>query len=148
MKERDLQRAVLDYFALQKDCFAIRVNTQGVPLHGRDGFRPSPMKGIADILVCIKGRFLAIELKSDKGKVSLEEQTFLDSVHKSGGFAIVASSLDAVMDIVEQIKKTQYDFELLNQIGITKSQLNPRGIVYVKDEVWSAESYNLENNQI
>ena len=44
-----------------------------------------------------------------------------------------------------QIKKTQYDFELLNQIGITKSQLNPRGIVYVKDEVWSAESYNLEN---
>ena len=44
-----------------------------------------------------------------------------------------------------QIKKTQYDFELLNQIGITKSQLHPRGIVYVKDEVWSAESYNLEN---
>ena len=46
---------------------------------------------------------------------------------------------------MDQIKKTQYDFELLNQIGITKSQLNPRGIVYVKDEVWSAESYNLEN---
>ena len=108
VKERDLQRAVLDYFALQKDCFAIRVNTQGAPLHGRDGFRPSPMKGIADILVCIKGRFLAIELKSDKGKGSLEQQAFLDSVNKTGGFAIVASSLDAVMDIVEQIKKTQY----------------------------------------
>ena len=108
MKERDLQRAVLDYFALQKDCFAVRINTMGVPLHGREGFRPSPMRGVADVLVCIKGKFLAIELKSSKGKLSAEQESFLDSVSNTGGYAIVASSLDAVMDVVEQIRKTEY----------------------------------------
>ena len=55
-----------------------------------------------------------------------------------------------MMNIMQETRELSedaigYDFELLNQIGITKSQLNPRGIVYVKDEVWSAESYNLKN---
>mgnify|MGYP003657601235 CR=1 FL=1 len=108
MKESNLQTDVLKYFSLQKDCFAIRVNTMGVPLHGREGFRPSPMKGVADILVCIKGKFLAIELKSDKGTLSTEQETFLDSVSRTGGFAFVASSLDSVISIVEQIRKTEY----------------------------------------
>lgn len=44
-----------------------------------------------------------------------------------------------------QTKKQQYNFDILNLIGITKSELNPKGFVYIKDEVWSAESYNLKN---
>ena len=70
MREADLQKQTLEWFSLQRDCFAIRINTQGVPLHGREGYRPSPMRGVADILACIKGRFLAIELKSDRGRLS------------------------------------------------------------------------------
>ena len=44
-----------------------------------------------------------------------------------------------------QTKKQQYNFDILNLIGITKSELNPKGFVYIKGEVWSAESYNLKN---
>ena len=108
MKESELQTAVLDYFSYQRDCFAIRVNTMGIPLHGREGFRPSPMKGIADILVCIKGKFVAIELKSDKGTLSTEQETFLEGITKTGGFALVATSLDPIEKIVEHIRRTEY----------------------------------------
>tara|TARA_R100000963_G_scaffold33635_1_gene26112 strand:- start:4214 stop:4675 length:462 start_codon:yes stop_codon:yes gene_type:complete len=108
VKESDLQTLVLDYLALQKDCFAMRINTQGVPLHGREGFRPSPMRGVSDILVCIKGNFLAIELKSKKKKPSIDQETFLNNVAKTGGYTIVAKTLESVIEIVEQIRENEF----------------------------------------
>jgi len=101
LSEADIQRAILDYISLTPH-FAFRVNTQGVPIRDDSGeisgFRPSPMKGIADILVCMSdGRFAAIEVKSAKGKVSEEQMAFLQEVDNRGGLAIIAHSLDDVI---------------------------------------------------
>ena len=106
MKEADLQKQTLEWFSLQRDCFAIRINTQGVPLHGREGYRPSPMRGVADILACVSGRFLAIELKSDRGRLSEEQKFFLERVQIAGGFAMEARSLDEIIQMVELIRET------------------------------------------
>ena len=38
------------------------------------------------------GRFLAVEVKTAKGKVTEEQQAFLDAVNKSGGLGVVCRS--------------------------------------------------------
>ena len=104
LRESEIQSTVIEYLLL-KGHFAFRVNVQGVPLRQGDkivGFRPSPMKGIADILGVLgkdvrgwhKGTFLAIECKRPGGKTSEEQSLFLANVLRKGGMAFVATSID------------------------------------------------------
>lgn len=43
--------------------------------------------GIPDLLICYKGRFVALELKTDMGKVHELQHYNIDEIHKAGGFA-------------------------------------------------------------
>lgn len=45
--------------------------------------------GVPDILACVNGKFLAIELKAEKGKVSELQEYNIDKIKESGGIAIV-----------------------------------------------------------
>ena len=98
--EKDIQRTILDYLNMQGH-YAVRINTQGVPIHGEDGitgFRPSPQKGISDILCCLKGgRFLAVEVKSGDGKPTPEQDQFLKDITDRGGIGTVVWSLDELI---------------------------------------------------
>ena len=49
------------------------------------------IRGVADYLGCICGRFIAIELKSSRGKLEALQEYKLNQIVKSGGFAFVAS---------------------------------------------------------
>jgi Holliday junction resolvase len=46
-------------------------------------------RGTPDILACINGRFCAIELKTETGKLSALQDYNLQAIAKSGGIAIV-----------------------------------------------------------
>ena len=103
--EIQIQKTILDYLTL-KGHFVFRVNVQGVPVHQGNkvvGFRPSPMRGIADILGVLgkpvrgwhQGCFLAIECKrDDKQKTSEEQSLFLANILRKGGMAFVDTSID------------------------------------------------------
>lgn len=58
---------------------------------------PHHIKGVADILGIIQGRFLAIEVKSDKGLISTEQKIFLKHINEEGGIAFVARSVEQVI---------------------------------------------------
>ena len=58
-------------------------------------------KGVADIIGCFRGRFLAIEVKNQKGKLSEYQEAFLENVRRSGGIAFVARN---VQDVIENLK--------------------------------------------
>lgn len=45
--------------------------------------------GIPDLLCCIDGLFMAIELKSENGTVSELQKMNIDKIKKSGGIAII-----------------------------------------------------------
>ena len=99
-----IQKSILEWLNYHSDVYAFRVNVQGVPLHNGSGrFRPSPHKGIADIIASVKGTFLAIEVKSKTGKQSAYQRTFQDYVEKSGGHYIIARNLVTVMNKVEEL---------------------------------------------
>ena len=114
--EAETQAAILTYLN-SRGHFAFRVNTQGVPLWGKDktfrGFRPSPMKGVSDIIGIVGGvkgigkaravyprsTFLAIECKAAGKKPTPEQDDFLEEVRKRGGIGIVARSIDDVQAV-------------------------------------------------
>jgi hypothetical protein len=52
--------------------------------------------GVPDIIGIYKGRFLGIEIKGERGKVSLVQQQFIDLINQHGGIAFVARSVDDV----------------------------------------------------
>lgn len=59
---------------------------------------PMGTKGVPDILGIYKGRFLGIEVKTEKGKVRPEQEEFLENIRRHGGIGFVARNLDDVID--------------------------------------------------
>ena len=49
------------------------------------------LRGVPDILMCYKGRFIAWELKVGKNKASDLQQFHLESIRKAGGIARVVT---------------------------------------------------------
>jgi len=55
-------------------------------------------KGVADIIGIYKGKPLAIEVKTPNGKLSAHQEAFLGNWRNQGGIAIVARSVDDVIN--------------------------------------------------
>lgn len=45
--------------------------------------------GIPDLLICLKGHFVGVELKSTKGKTTRLQEWNLEEIEKAGGTGIV-----------------------------------------------------------
>lgn len=59
--------------------------------------------GVADLLVCYKGRFLAIEIKNETGKTSPLQDVNIELVRKAGGISFVARSVEDVSKVIDNI---------------------------------------------
>lgn len=63
-------------------------------------FQPS---GIPDILACIDGKFVAIEVKRTKGGViSPLQKAQIEKIKENGGIAGVASSMEEFLEILKE----------------------------------------------
>lgn len=96
--EKHIENSILEFLALH-NIFAFKVKSQGTFDQAKGQFRrPSRYykKGVADILGIFNGKFLAIEVKSAKGRLSPVQKLFLEQVHANGGMAFVARSIDDV----------------------------------------------------
>lgn len=58
--------------------------------------------GVPDILACIKGRFVAIEVKRPGQKPKPIQEAFLDAINKKGGVGFWADNLDKVKDTLKK----------------------------------------------
>jgi hypothetical protein len=95
--EQGIQAAILAYLRM-KHIFCWKNNTAGIYVKARNTYIPSHAPGVSDILgVLSGGRFLAVEVKAPKGKVSPHQQQFIDAVNKAGGLAFVARSVEEVI---------------------------------------------------
>ena len=75
-------------------------------IHGGSQFQSV---GIPDLIACVNGRFVGIEVKRPKGGVvSKVQQVKINLINMAGGVALVATSVDEVK------------FELIRQ-GVIKS---------------------------
>ena len=115
LTESQVQKVILQWLEMQKDLTVIRFNAIGIPLGETGKFRPIRMKGVSDLICCVRGKFLAIEVKREKGgKLSDYQKAFLQTVEDVGGRAIVATSLDEVIETVNEIRKERNVFKQTN----------------------------------
>lgn len=103
-KEQDIQNAILDYLNL-KGIFAWQNKTQGTYDPVRKRFRSNPRmkKGVSDILGIFKGKPLAIEVKTEKGKATEEQKIFLQRFQAEGGVAGVVRSIEDVENLLNGV---------------------------------------------
>lgn len=66
------------------------------------GFQRS---GVPDLLICYKGKFIGIELKAEKGKVSELQNRELKQIRDSGGmgFVVRPSHYEDLIQILDSI---------------------------------------------
>lgn len=62
--------------------------------------------GVSDVIACIHGKFYAIEVKTNKGKLRKVQETFFKRVQESGGNIVVIHNLDEWESFYEQTIKT------------------------------------------
>lgn len=60
--------------------------------------------GIPDLIVCYRGRFIAFEVKSDKGKTTILQEITIRKIIKAGGYAMVVRSVEEVRAVIEALK--------------------------------------------
>ena len=63
--------------------------------------------GLPDLFICCNGFFLAIEVKSDKGRPSELQLYELDQIKKSGGTGLVLypKDFDSFKELIRQMKE-------------------------------------------
>ena len=67
-------------------------------VHGHLGQRP----GIPDIIACLNGQLIAIEVKTPKGKLSARQASEIEAIRAAGGIAFVARSPEEVYQALER----------------------------------------------
>lgn len=95
MREKVVETKIKDYL-FEHGIYHFKV-------HGSK-FMPA---GIADIISCVNGRFVGIEVKRPGAKNEQSEQQKVHerNVKKSGGIYILADCLQDVIDVVEPLLK-------------------------------------------
>lgn len=101
----------------QAGCTVWRVETAGVwvgrQIHREGGtvtlanarmMQAGLCKGGSDIIgIAPDGRFIAVEVKTARGRVSPEQQRFIDAVNKAGGIAGVARSVGDALELIGSV---------------------------------------------
>lgn len=85
---------------------AIVVKINNVGIRKPDGSMiPPRQKGISDLIVCYKGRFVAIEVKSEGRKPTDNQLVFINNVKAAGGWAMWTDNIEDAIAIKELIDK-------------------------------------------
>lgn len=60
--------------------------------------------GVPDLIACIGGRFVGIEVKRPGGRVSPLQKLNIEEIQRSGGVAFVAYSVEDVRREIEKLR--------------------------------------------
>lgn len=113
VKESHIQNQILQYLSF-KGIYCWRNNSVGVFDPIRKIYRKAKngylINGVSDILGIIPPQisrskapiFIAIEVKSRKGKLSESQKIFIENINKNGGVGLVLRSID---EAIEELKK-------------------------------------------
>lgn len=90
MNESDITKSILKYLKTLPRCFFWKEHGG---IYGTSG--------IPDIIVCIDGRFIALEVKTQKGKATPLQNAAIRKIRSSGGFAFVVRSVEEAKNAID-----------------------------------------------
>jgi Holliday junction resolvase len=91
MKEQDYQKKIIKHLE-DKGAYVVKVVS-------------ASKKGVPDLLVCYKGKFLGIEVKTPEtwNNTSKLQDYNLKQIQKAGGYASVAVTVDDLKEVLDEI---------------------------------------------
>lgn len=93
MKESDIVKAILKYLKTVPKCFCWKEHGS---MYGT--------AGIPDIICCYRGKFMAFEVKTEKGRTTALQDSVINKIQKCGGKAVVVRSVNEVKAVIETCK--------------------------------------------
>lgn len=91
MSEKEIQKQCIEYLK-KRNIFFYRQN------QGRMGrIKFTSINGVPDIVAVIKGKYVGIELKDEKGKQSEDQKTFQKNLEQAGGEYWLIRDLDELI---------------------------------------------------
>jgi hypothetical protein len=97
--EKQIENSIIE-FLQRKGVFVWKNQSTAIYDPTRKAFRKVgkyQLSGVADIIgVLADGKFLAIEVKAAKGRVSDKQKSFLQKVNDCGGIGFIARSIEDV----------------------------------------------------
>lgn len=93
--ERDIQNAILQWLTLKK-IYHFRINNMASTVYsgGRMVRLPVAQRGLPDIAIVVKGRYIACEVKAPNGRQSEEQKAVQEETEKAGGLYWIVRSLE------------------------------------------------------
>ena len=95
MSEQQIQSKILKYLE-DESIYAVKVMTAN-------------RAGTPDILACVRGTFVGIEVKSPAGKTSKLQDYALANIRKSGGEAWIVRSVEDVADLLSHFPNINHN---------------------------------------
>ena len=97
--EKHIQKSIIDYLSYRKDLYFIRSGS-GLIKTEKGKYFKSGKPGCPDVIVCYKGRFIGLEIKTSKGKQSQIQKITESLIKECGGEYYIVKSLDDVLKIL------------------------------------------------
>lgn len=91
MKEQDIQKKIIDYIT-SIGGIAIKQNQIGIYAQA----------GVPDLICCVYGRFVGIEVKKPGQKPKPLQWAFIDAIKRCHGIAFYATSVEDVKKMLEE----------------------------------------------
>ncbi|MDD3537375.1 MAG: VRR-NUC domain-containing protein [Eubacteriales bacterium] len=101
MAEKDITNAILRYLKTVPCCFAWKE-------HG--GMYGTA--GLPDIICCIKGRFVAFEVKTPSGKLTKLQEATIRKIRAAKGEAFKVTSVEDAKSILDTLEVPAHDDSL------------------------------------
>jgi hypothetical protein len=92
MLEKDIVNQILRYLKTVPDCFAWKEHG------GQYG-----TAGLPDIICCFSGQFVAFEVKTAKGKLTMLQESTLRKINAAKGNAYKVTTLQEVKEILKNL---------------------------------------------
>ncbi len=92
MKEKTITNKILKHLKSLHECYAFKEHGG---LYGTSG--------IPDIIICYKGKFMAFEVKTEKGKLSKLQEITIEKIRNAKGMAFKVTSLEEVKEILKGV---------------------------------------------
>ncbi len=100
---------ILRIINYQPGCVAYRINNVGVFDAAKGVHRAgNTEKGLPDIWACIKGKFVTIEVKAGKDRMSVDQQARRFEIEKAKGTYLIARSTDDFLKQFESVKNANF----------------------------------------
>ncbi len=88
IRERELTRLILDYLRWVPD-------SSWKKIRGSMG-----MKNVLDIIGCWEGKYVELEVKTERGRLTPGQKARLEEIRRAGGIAEVVRSLEDVVRLI------------------------------------------------